>query len=199
MAESLRCGDIDAMVGRRSHKIGEYSTVEVLPESGVPPTASAACRAGSVACSRWRQEWRGPNVSSRVPSGTLSGNANGGNFTAVSARWMPTVSPLASRRLAILGASQFHPAEGLDRVVACGVSARRLFDFQARGTPERAHPMYYAPYRDEFAEAIFCNRLCGVHSTRISRLGDLTNQAFPLRLARCRAWGMSLCRRREES
>ena len=31
MAESLRCGDIDAIGGRRSHRIAEYSTVEVLP------------------------------------------------------------------------------------------------------------------------------------------------------------------------
>jgi len=43
--------------------------------------------------------------------------------------------------------------------------------------PERAYPMYYAPYRDELAEGILRNRF---HPTRISRLRDLTNQAFPV-------------------
>ena len=47
---------------------------------------------------------------------------------------------LAPRRIATREASQFHPAEGLEPVVACGVSARRLFDFQARGTPRTSSP-----------------------------------------------------------
>jgi hypothetical protein len=41
--------------------------------------------------------------------------------------------------------------------------------FKLEEHPERAHPMYYAPYRDESVDGM-CNRLCGIHPTRISRL-----------------------------
>ena len=69
MAESLRCDDIDAMGARRSHKLAEYSTVEVLPNQAFPlRRLNAELRDVGVLNN---QRWRGANVSSRVPSGPL--------------------------------------------------------------------------------------------------------------------------------
>jgi len=102
---------------------------------------------------------------------------------------------LAPRRIATLEASQFHPAEGRDRVVACGVSARRSSTFKLEEHPERAHPMYYASYRQESADGILCNSLCGIHPTRVSRFGGSNESGIP-RTGFVLTWGTYACLQR---